>query len=100
MASDRAQEDRRLPALAEQPNGRVDLAHINETTGSNLIAIEAFPVRANRAAIVTAGRQPRPMPRWQLGSRDRLEVEDGQRLGSGRNQVAISRCRGGLGRRM
>src|SRR5262245_449625 len=87
VAAHGAQEDRRLPGLPEKRDRQVDLAHIDETTGSDREVFETLAIRPNRAAVLTAVRHPGPMPRGQLRFCGRLEVENVERFTDARDDV-------------
>src|SRR5262245_64436150 len=87
VAAHGAQEDRRLPGLPEKRDRQVDLAHIDETTGSDREVFETLAIRPNRAAVLSAVRHPGPMPRGQLHFRGGAAAEHVERLSDTRSDA-------------
>ncbi len=92
VTTHRAEEDRRLPRLAEERDRRVGLADVNEPSCADLIVLEAFAIGANGGAVFCAIRHPGPMPRRQLRPRDCLEIEDVQRIADIGDEIWCGGC--------
>src|SRR5688572_23445827 len=86
LAADGVENDRCLPRLAEQVYGRVDLADVDQPAHAQLVPREPLAIRDDGSVVVAAGGHVRPVRRRKLALRDRLEVEDVERVSCCRDE--------------
>src|SRR4249919_3447978 len=93
LASDRIQEDRRLPGRAKEVYGRVDPGDVHQAPHAQAVIREARVVGVKRRVAVYPGLEITPVSRRQLRLREPLEVKHISRLGGGSDErVVLGGC--------
>ncbi len=76
LASRGRDDDRTLPALAEDLGGDIDFRHVDEVACPDLDASQGLPVGGERSIVVDTGGEISVVCRWKRVAGDDLEIED------------------------